>query len=324
VDCFHISFDSSDENPSITPYFIIVPQELRTEFVKLNIDLAVSCLIRNPEEAAYNLRHILKKLDQMTMESSIAFATRNVDRMMRDIPRHFHYNEYQIDYFVSGSGTIFIENRWMEYSHGSICFIPPKVSHEIIFNQSSKVDNYSVKFKFSDDPSAPIPKDAFVVKVAEEKQPVVLALLKKIVGEFVMDLPVSPNRLINLISLINEIRNAPVPDNPHDAKLLHRVKQIVNANFSRDLRIADIAYQVGLSPEYLSRQFSKQMGQTLAAYINAQRLKSSFNMIQNTNMPLKQIAAECGFRNVNYFTTMFKKFFSVTPNYMRKQIKGDN
>jgi AraC-like DNA-binding protein len=44
-------------------------------------------------------------------------------------------------------------------------------------------------------------------------------------------------------------------------------------------------------------------------------------MLQNTDMPIKQIAADCGFKNVNYFSTMFKLYFSVTPKTIRKQAK---
>jgi AraC-like DNA-binding protein len=42
-------------------------------------------------------------------------------------------------------------------------------------------------------------------------------------------------------------------------------------------------------------------------------------MLANTDMPLKQIASECGFKNVNYFNTIFKRHYTVTPSEMRRQ-----
>ena len=319
VDCFHICFDSSDNSTDITSFFMIIPKEYRDDFVKRNLSLAISCIMQNHEQSVSRLKKVIAMLDQMTSESQIVFATRNVGRTMRDIPRHFHFNEYQIDFFDSGGGSVFLGHRWEEYTPGSIIFVPPQIHHEIIFYQSTELDNYSVKFKFLSDKKINIFKEPFIIQVSKEKKAVLLSLLKKIVGEFVMDLPISPRRLNNLINLISEIKSSAEPNTLDNTDLVYKVKKIVNQNFSKELLTSDIAYKVGLSPEYLSRQFKKLTGKTLIAYINTQRLNSSLIMLQNTKMPLKQIASECGFKNVYYFSTIFKKNFSLTPIEVRKQ-----
>ncbi|MDR2788665.1 MAG: helix-turn-helix transcriptional regulator, partial [Candidatus Accumulibacter sp.] len=63
----------------------------------------------------------------------------------------------------------------------------------------------------------------------------------------------------------------------------------------------------------------KYTGQTLASYINSQRLQASLALLENTNIPFKQVATECGFKNVNYFYTVFRKCFSLTPRDVRRQ-----
>jgi AraC-like DNA-binding protein/mannose-6-phosphate isomerase-like protein (cupin superfamily) len=328
VDCFHISFDSPEHIPVHGPYFTIVTPEFRAEFVQKAIELAGSCLVLDNTLATQHLEAILKKLGHLTSESYISFATRHVAVRVNDIPRHFHFDEYQIDYFASGSGTIFIGNRWVEYTDGTFSFVPPQIPHEIIFPRSSDIDEYSIKFKFPGNLATGLPREAFVRQVSAGIQPTALALLKKIVGEFVMDIPVSFNRLTSLLAVISQIANPSfsgkrnvLADNTEDC-FVTRVKNIVLAHYSQELRITEVAHQMGLSAEYLSRQFKKLTRQTLVSYINTQRLKLGMTMLQNTNMPIKQIAANCGFKNVNYFTTIFKRFFSVTPKDVQKRGKA--
>jgi AraC-like DNA-binding protein len=250
------------------------------------------------------------------MESHISYATRHAEGTFPDIPRHFHEREYQIDYFAAGSGSIFIDNHWIQYAPGSFCFIPPGIIHEVLLSQAPGVDNYSIKFRYVADPriGSP-PQEAFAASVAEEKRPLILGVLKKIVGEYVMDIPASPNSLKQLLSLTHEFKDYQNSDETDD--IITQVKNIVNAGYSRSLRISDIAGQVGVSPEHLSRQFRKHSGDTLTSYINATRLRSSLAMLQNTAMPLKQIAVECGFKNISYFTTQFKRYFARTPREAR-------
>lgn len=319
LDCFHVSFRSHSAYESAPYYFSVVPPELRHSFTEKNVALAVACIADSLNESFERLREILDLLDILISESRITFAARNFGRLMRDIPQHFHESEYQLEYFADGAGSICCGNRWMEYFQGSFCFVPPRVSHEIVYSRSDSVDNYSIKFKFGEDSKLSIPEDAFVTKVTVERRPVVLGLLKKIVGEYTQDIPISPEKLNSLVSLIHEIKNSMSEKDTRENELVSQIRQIVNAGILQRLRVTEIAKQTGFSHEYVSRQFRKHTGQTLISYINSLRLQACLAMLKNTNMPLKQIAAECGFKNLCYFYTMFKKHFSMTPREIRRQ-----
>jgi AraC-like DNA-binding protein/mannose-6-phosphate isomerase-like protein (cupin superfamily) len=321
VDCFAISFDAPAEERVLVNDYIVVQPDLRAEFVDMNVELAMACLAEDAERSSRLLRGILDHVGQMTMATRIAFAIRHWGRAV-DVPDHTHSDEYQIEYFAAGAGGVRLDKRWMEFGRGSFCFIPPKVSHGIFYQQAVDADNYSMKFQFIEDPRIKNPPDApFMVDVAEEKQPEVLALLKKIVGEYTMDRPISPDSLNRLITLAHEIQEH------GDAigrriSLTNRVKRIVRATYTRPLRISGIARQVGVSPEHLSRSFRKDTGQTLADYIAVCRLRSALTMLQNTTLPIKQIASECGFTSVHYFSNRFKKYYASTPGEIRQRSGG--
>ena len=317
LDCFHISFKSRAAYAKSPCYFTIVPPEYRHALTSMNIALATACLTEKQGEAVEHLRSILKVMDALVSGSHITYATRHESRLLRDIPRHFHEGEYQVEYFAKGAGTIRCGNRWMEFFPGSLCFIPPGIIHEIIYPKSGSIDNYSIKFKLVADTCLSVPPDAFVAGVSIQQQHVLLGLMKKIVGSYVQDIPVSSEKLYSLVRLINEI-NGEASGAAEENDIVSQVKKIVNANISNELRVTDIAWQLDLSHEYVSRTFRKHTGQTLTSYINSQRLKSSLILLKNTNIPFKQIATECGFKSVNYFHTVFKKYLSLTPRHIRK------
>ncbi|MDR2614508.1 MAG: helix-turn-helix transcriptional regulator, partial [Candidatus Accumulibacter sp.] len=58
---------------------------------------------------------------------------------------------------------------------------------------------------------------------------------------------------------------------------------------------------------------------TLAEYITVCRLRSALAMLQNTALPIKQIAIECGFRSVHYFSNRFRKYHACSPGEMRRR-----
>ena len=317
LDCFYVTFKSRAVNTKYPCYFTAVPPEHRYTFTIMNVALAAACLEGKQDEAIERLRSILEMLDILISGSRFIYATRHEGRLLRDIPRHFHDNEYQLEYFVEGNGTIYTGNRWMEFFPGSLCFIPPKIAHEIIYPKSGTLDNYSIKFKLGASFRLRVPQEAFVTGISAQQQSEILWLFKKIVGDYVQDIPIPLERMYSLLNIVNETK-APSSGTAGKNNIVGQIKKIVNANIPKNMRIADIAYQLDLSHEHVSRYFKKHTGQTLTSYITCQRLESSMVMLKNTNMPFKQIAAECGFKNVNYFHTTFKKHFSVTPQDFRK------
>ncbi|MDR0578794.1 MAG: AraC family ligand binding domain-containing protein, partial [Candidatus Accumulibacter sp.] len=251
VDCFATAFESGDPGRVAMNDYLIVQQNTRAEFIAMNIELATACLAGDGGRISRALRGILEKIDQMTMNNHIAFAVRHVGPKI-NVPDHFHSNEYQIEYFAAGAGGIRVGRRWMEFGQGSFCFIPPLVPHEISYAQSRNMDNYSIKFQFIEDPRIKSPPASpFVVDVAGEKQADVLGLLKKIVGEYTMDLPISPESLNRLILLVHDLQEH-AGSAGEESSLVSRVKRIVRAGYAGPLRVSTIAAQTGVSTEHLS------------------------------------------------------------------------
>lgn len=79
-----------------------------------------------------------------------------------------------------------------------------------------------------------------------------------------------------------------------------------------------------LSEGYLSRQFHKELGRTITAYINERRLERSRTMLLYSDESIQKIAVENGFTSHSRFTEYFKKEYGVTPKEFRKTRKASN
>lgn len=89
-------------------------------------------------------------------------------------------------------------------------------------------------------------------------------------------------------------------------------------NFS----LAVLSDALGLSMSYLSTLFKKIYGIPFQDYILNQRLEKSKVLLLSTAMKNYEIADKVGIPDPNYFSTLFKKKFGVSPNQFKRKILG--
>ncbi len=105
-----------------------------------------------------------------------------------------------------------------------------------------------------------------------------------------------------------------------DDQLLERIMKVINKNISNsDLSIDKIADEVGISRVHLHRKMKELTGQTPHDFIRNIRLKQAANLLASQNMNITEVIYACGFNNAASFSTIFKKFYGMSPReYMRE------
>ena len=73
-----------------------------------------------------------------------------------------------------------------------------------------------------------------------------------------------------------------------------------------------------LSYSYFSRLFKRAMGENFNEYVNSLRISEAKLMLTATTKSVADIAAECGFSSVSYFSKIFKEKTNVTPHKFSK------
>ena len=99
--------------------------------------------------------------------------------------------------------------------------------------------------------------------------------------------------------------------------------RFIHQRACRRIQISDVADHVGVSRSTLKNRFKDVLGRTIHAEIQRVQLERAKQLIIETDLPLKQIAQQAGFQNVQYLTRLFRNHVGQTPAQFRRQrIKG--
>ncbi|MCC6579917.1 MAG: helix-turn-helix transcriptional regulator [Phycisphaeraceae bacterium] len=88
-------------------------------------------------------------------------------------------------------------------------------------------------------------------------------------------------------------------------------------NLARDLCVRRIAEQVSLSERHLTRLFHEVRGCTVVACLAQLRLDLACRLLRDPTRSVKEVAVACGYPNLSYFTTLFKRRLGASPSTWR-------
>lgn len=92
--------------------------------------------------------------------------------------------------------------------------------------------------------------------------------------------------------------------------------------YDSDIAVDEISQHVGISLSYLQRLFKEHTGQSLIDKINELRITKAKLLLENSCLPIIDIAVTVGFHNRQHFTLVFTKLIGCSPALYRKQ-KGN-
>jgi AraC-like DNA-binding protein len=99
---------------------------------------------------------------------------------------------------------------------------------------------------------------------------------------------------------------------------IERARRYAEERLSRALSVDELAREAGLSRHHFSRLFARQHGLAPTAWLIEQRVKEAARLLRSTKLPLKAIAAQCGFPNANYLGRVFRRHTGVPPAAYRR------
>lgn len=97
-----------------------------------------------------------------------------------------------------------------------------------------------------------------------------------------------------------------------------KVIKYINANFTKNISIKDIAEELFLNPNYISQLFKKETGTTYVKYLTGLRIEKAKELLQKTDMSINDVCINSGFNDYFYFIKKFKKYTNMAPSYYRK------
>jgi len=101
------------------------------------------------------------------------------------------------------------------------------------------------------------------------------------------------------------------------ARHLLRAKDLVDARYSEQITVDDMAAAAMLSRAHFSREFSKTFGESPRDYLQTRRLERAAALLRNTDYSIADVCIAVGLRSLGSFTTSFKRTYGKTPSGYR-------
>jgi AraC family transcriptional regulator len=98
------------------------------------------------------------------------------------------------------------------------------------------------------------------------------------------------------------------------------VVQYVEDNIERNISLAELANLVQLSGFYFTRKFRIDFGCPPHAYVIQRRLEHAKRQLARKDVPLKCVAANCGFSDQSHMNRLFRRVLGFTPAAYREAV----
>jgi LacI family transcriptional regulator len=95
--------------------------------------------------------------------------------------------------------------------------------------------------------------------------------------------------------------------------------RFIRENACQSIHVSDVLEQARTSRASLESGMKRTIGRTIHQEIQRVRIESARELLATTNLPVKRIALDTGFRTVQYLTRVFTAVTGVPPAHYRRQ-----
>lgn len=102
---------------------------------------------------------------------------------------------------------------------------------------------------------------------------------------------------------------------------IKQTKKIIHTQYSKTLKVSQIAKKLNLNRSYLYKIFKEETGYSIKDYLGQIRMEKSADLLTSTTFHISEIANAVGFPDALAFSKAFKKHFGQSPSNYRKALK---
>lgn len=104
-----------------------------------------------------------------------------------------------------------------------------------------------------------------------------------------------------------------------DKNYSDRAIEFIRLNYSYDIKIEDIAKNIGIHRTYLYKIFMKVYNVSPQQYLIQFRLHVACKLLESSNISITEVSYSCGFKDTPAFYKHFKCHYGITPTAYRNK-----
>ena len=230
---------------------------------------------------------------------------------------HYH-TDYEIHMVETGSAVYDTQGQHRNLQTGDFLLIPPGKRHRAV-EYERETTTFALTFSAELLPELPDCVSGSLPQRLREN-------LGQIHGEAAQSKTLS-DRLIegNILETVVLLwrlcgmkeTQAPERETGEDARVAI-ARQYISDNIVQFPAVQDVAVYCHLSVRQLSRLFERDVGISLAEFIQLQRVRYAQELLRGNELSLRQISEHLNFSSECYFSSFFKKHAGMTPGKYRQ------
>jgi AraC family transcriptional regulator len=99
---------------------------------------------------------------------------------------------------------------------------------------------------------------------------------------------------------------------------LRRCVELMRARLEDNVRLSDLAREVGVSTSHFIRSFRQSTGKTPYQFLLHQRIERARSLIRDHRTPLTEVALASGFADQHHLARVFRRVTGMTPSSYRR------
>lgn len=103
------------------------------------------------------------------------------------------------------------------------------------------------------------------------------------------------------------VRDVGYANNPKDNRIIESAEYMRQNFWNPELSIEELSNKIGVSPAFFRREFNRVYGVSPKFYLDTLRIQYSKSLLETGYFSQKEISYRCGFSDVGYFRTVFKR-----------------
>ena len=110
-----------------------------------------------------------------------------------------------------------------------------------------------------------------------------------------------------------------IKNKENEEMTLKKSIRYINENYTTEIKITDLAKMENMCMTAYDAAFKKQLGISPIKYIINLRIQFAKELLETSNISVKEISLMSGYGNFNYFSRIFKEYVSMSPSEYRKR-----
>lgn len=94
---------------------------------------------------------------------------------------------------------------------------------------------------------------------------------------------------------------------------IKRAINYIREHYQEGISLEEVSGSLGITPEYLSTLFNREMGENFSTFLKKFRLSHAKRLLKGTDMKIYEVAEAVGYTDSKYFARVFKDELGISP-----------